>query len=413
MKRSIGLLPLFICLSSVADDAQWNQFRGPRGDGSSQATGLPVRWKANGPSQRWKTAIHGKGWSSPVVWGDQIWLTTAPVDGKQLHVICLDRATGKIVRDIEVFRVEKPQFCHPTNSYASCTPFIEDGRIYVHFGRYGTACLSTETGQVLWERRDLLCDHFRGPASSPVVHGNAVFLNFDGVDVQFVVALDKRSGKTLWKQDRAIDYGTDNGDRKKAYGTPTLVTHKGVAQLVSPAAVETIAYAPLTGDVLWKVRHGGMNAAARPLFSNGLIYISAGGGNTQLVAVRPNGRGNVTDTHVVWHTGKAVPKRSSQVMSDGLLFMVSDQGIVSCLEAASGKLVWQERLRGEYWASPLLANGHIYCFSKSGQVTVIRAARQFEKVSEIAYDAGFNASPAVAGRSLILRTFKHVYCVGR
>jgi len=413
MKPLIGLAPLFICLSSVADDAHWNQFRGPRGDGASRETELPLRWKPGGPSQVWKTEIHGKGWSSPVVWGDQIWLTTAPVDGKRLHAMCLDRATGKIVRDVEVFRVQKPQFCHPTNSYASCTPLIEDGRIYVHFGRYGTACLDTETGKVLWERRDLLCDHFRGPASSPVVHGNALFLNFDGVDVQFVVALDKRTGKLLWKKDRGIDYGTDNGDRKKAYGTPTLVTHQGLTQLVSPAAVETIAYAPLTGEVLWNVRHGGMNAAARPLFANGLIYISAGSGNTQLVAVRPNGRGNVTDSHVVWHTGKSVPKRSSQVLSDGLLFMVSDQGVVSCLDAVSGELVWQERLPGDYWASPLLANGHIYCFSKSGQVSVLRAGRRFQRVSQTTYDAGFNASPAVAGKSLILRTFKHVYCVGR
>jgi len=395
---------------AASAEPHWNQFRGPHGSGGSELASLPL---AFGEEQqiRWKTPIHGKGWSSPVIWDDQVWLTTAPEDGSQLYAVCVNLSDGQIEHDVSVFQVDEPEFCHPTNSYASCTPYVEAGRVYVHFGTYGTACLDTRTGDVLWERRDLHCDHFRGPASSPIVHGDNLFLNYDGVDIQFVVALDKRTGETVWKKDRDIDYGTDVGDSKKAYGTPSLIRVKDEWQLISPAAVETIAYAPNDGRPLWRVRHGGMNAAAPPLFEHGMVYIRAGEGDMSLIALRPEGTDDITSTSVVWQVGKGVPNRSSPLIVGDYLFMVSDDGVASCLNAINGDTVWSERLRDEHWSSPIHANGLLYFCSKNGTVTVVEAGPEFVLRSKNVFAAGFNASPAIAGNELILRSFTHLYCI--
>ena len=388
--------------------SDWNQFRGSRADGKSDAKGVPASF---GESKHvvWKTPIHGRGWSSPVVWGDQIWMQTATKDGRELFAVCVDAGSGKIVLNVKVFDVAIPRFCHPENSYASPTPFLEQGRIYVHFGAYGTACLDTKTGRKLWERRDFVCDDFRGPASSPVVHGDLLFLNFDGVDVQYVVALDKKTGKTIWKQDRRIRYGTDNGDRKKAYGTPLVIRAAGRDQLISPSAVATISYDPKTGRELWRVRHGGMNVGARPLFEHGLVYISAGSGSKQLIAVRPTGKGNVTDSHIVWSSGSSVPRRSSQLIVGDLFFMINDKGVATCRNAKTGVVHWTKRFKGAYWASPVYADGNIYFFSKEGRVPVVKANKKFQLLAENRFDAGFNASPAFVGKAMIVRTFTHLY----
>jgi outer membrane protein assembly factor BamB len=391
----------------------WPEFRGPGGDGHSDSVGLPVRWSEN-ESIKWKVAVHDKGWSSPVIWGNQIWLTTATVDGHKLFVVCVDRETGKILHDINLFDVVKPGFCIPTNSYASPTPVVEAGRVYVHFGTYGTACLDTATGRTLWSRRDLPCDHFRAPGSSPILYGDSLFVNFDGFDVQYVVALDKATGKTRWKSDRNIDYGTDNGDLKKAFCTPKVIQVNGQAQLVSPSAVATIAYDPANGHELWKVYHGGMNAAARPLFGDGRVFLTTGDRGSpgewhRLLAINPDGRGDVTKSHVLWTHDKGVPARSSFVLVEDLLFMVSDNGVVSSLEAKSGKEVWQHRVGGTYYASPIYAEGHLYFFDDGGDSHVLEAGREPRVLAHNHLDAGCMASPAVAGKALFVRTKTHLY----
>lgn len=410
MKQTLSalLLTFILSLPATAAEKYWDQFRGPNGDGKSTATGVPTEF---GPDKNvtWKTKIHGKGWSSPVVWGNQIWLQTANLDGKNLYAMCVDAKSGKIVHNIRVFNVAEPKFCHPTNSYASCTPSIEEGRVYVHFGAYGTACLDTKTGKTLWERRDFVSDDFRGPASSPIVHDGKLFVNFDGVDFQFVVALDKNTGKTVWRKKRSIDYQTSNGDRKKAYGTPTIVKTEGGEQLVSPAAMETIAYDLKDGKEIWRVRHGGMNVGARPLFAHGMVYISAGSRDKSLVAVKPTGKGDVTATHIVWGMGRSVPKRASQIIVGDLFFMMADNGSASCLDAKTGKVYWTKRIQGAYWASPVYADGKIYCFSKEGTVPVIKADKTFQLLATNKFPDGFNASPAFVDNAMIIRTFTHLY----
>jgi outer membrane protein assembly factor BamB len=415
--KAISVLVFFIVNVVASRQSQagenWPEFRGPNGDGHSDAVGLPVRWNET-ENIKWRVAIHDKGWSSPVIWGNQIWLTTATVDGHKLFVMCVDRETGKILHDTKLYDVEKPGFCIPTNSYASPTPVIEAGRVYVHFGTYGTACLDTNTGKTIWSRRDLSCDHFRAPGSSPIIYGDSLFVNFDGFDVQYVVALDKATGKTRWKSDRNIDYGTDNGDFKKAYSTPKVIQVNGQAQLISPSAVATIAYDPADGHELWKVYHGGMNAAARPLFGDGRLFLTTGDRGSpmewhRLLAIRPDGHGDVTKTSVLWTQDKGVPARSSFLLVGNLIFMVSDNGVVSCLEAGSGKEVWQHRVGGTFYASPIYVEGRLYFFDDAGDSHVLEASREPKVLAHCHLDAGCMASPAVAGKALFVRTKTHLY----
>lgn len=410
--RNAFLLTLIALPAAVAADENWPQFRGPHAAGRTDTTGLPVYW---GETENvvWKTPIHGKGWSSPVVWGEQVWVATALPDGKELYGVCVDRRTGKVIHDLLVFSTEKPAFCHAFNSYASPTPAIEDGRVYLHFGSAGTACVDTTSGKTLWTRRDFPCDHWRGPGSSPVLFQDLLILTFDGYDHQYLVALDKRTGATVWKKDREYDYGTSNGDLKKGYCTPAVIDVGGKPQLVSPSAGATSAYDPLTGEEIWRVRHLGMNVAQPPLYGNGLLYLCTGDGGFRLYALRPDGHGDVTQTHVVWKHAKNVPSRCGLELVGDLLFFNHEMGAVTCLDALTGKEVWTERLRNRFSASPLFAEGRLYFFSEDGPAYVIEAARTWKPLATNTLDDGFMASPAVAGRSLFLRTKTHLYRVER
>ncbi|MBX9580127.1 MAG: PQQ-like beta-propeller repeat protein [Gemmataceae bacterium] len=424
MSRCLALLALAVVTPLLAAD-NWPAFRG-HGDAVSDAK-VPTEW-SEAKNVRWKTAIHGKGWSSPVVWGNQVWVTTAdevhsgklkPVPGKGLSTdvvkvtffaVCVDRNTGKVVHDIKLAEEPDPAFAHDFNSYASPTPVIEDGRVYAHFGAHGTWCLDTATGKPVWERRDLRCDHHRGPGSSPILWGDLLILIFDGFDVQYVVALDKRTGQTVWRQDRAIPYKTDDGDFKKAYATGRVLDVGGKPVLVCPSAEQTVAYDPATGAERWRLTHGGMNGSARPVAGHGLVYLTSGH-TRQLLAVKEGVSGAVSRDAVAWQKERIVPTRPSLLLLGDLLFMVSDDGIASCLDAKTGKVYWSERLPGEYTASPVAVGGYLYFPSQSGKTAVVRAATEFEPVATNELAAGCMASPAVAGDALFLRTKTHLYCI--
>jgi outer membrane protein assembly factor BamB len=410
MHTRIPALALAVGLLSnmLAADENWPQFRGPRANGQSDSTGLPLTWSET-ENIVWKTPIHGRGWSSPVIWGEQIWLGTATEDGKDMSAVCIDQRTGAILHDITLFHNEEPAFCHAMNSYASPTPAIEEGRVYMHFGSYGTACLDTKTAVVLWSRRDLPCDHFRGPASSPILFEDRLFVHFDGFDYQYVVALEKATGKTIWKVDRDVAYGSENGDFKKAYCTPVLVEIDGRPQLISPTSKAAIAYDPRDGKELWRIRYPGFSATAMPLVGHGMLFINTGFSKAELYAVRMGGSGDVTDTHVAWIEKRGVPSKPSQLLIDDLIYMIDDKGIASCLEAKTGELVWTHRLGGEFSASPLYADGRIYMFSHDGPTTVIEPGREYKALASNPLDAGCMASPAVSGKALFVRTKTHMY----
>ena len=404
---AVGALVLLVTVASAGD--RWPEFRGPSGNGRADAEQIPLQWSET-KNIRWKTAIHGKGWSSPVIWGDQVWMTTAPEDGKELFAVCVHRVSGKVLHDLKIFSIEKPAFCHAFNSHASPTPAIEAGRLYVHFGSAGTACLDTATGKVLWQRQDLPCDHFRGSGSSPIIHEGLLILTFDGFDSQYVIALDKHTGKTVWKRDRDIQYSTSDGDYKKAFSTPAILQVAGRSELISPAAEATIAYDPATGAELWRVIHGGMNVSSRPVFGNGLIYLTSGF-PMQLLAVRQEGNGDRTKDGIAWKSSKGVPTRSSLLLVDDLLYMVTDGGIASCVKAQTGEQLWQQRLGGSFSASPLFAAGHLFFADEDGKTHVLAPGPTFKSVAVNQLDAGCMASAAVVNQALFLRTKTHLYCI--
>jgi outer membrane protein assembly factor BamB len=350
--------------------------------------------------------------------GDQIWVTTATQDGRDLFAVAVDRRTGKILHDLKLFHVPSPQYAHPFNSYASPTPVIESGRVYVTFGSPGTAAVDTRTGKVVWARRDLECNHFRGAGSSPILFENLLIMHFDGSDHQFVVALDKNTGKTVWRTKRSIafnDLGPDgrpeaDGDFRKAFSTPHVVSVRGNPVLVSIGSKATYGYDPRTGAELWRIEERTSHSGStRPVTGHGLVFYPTGFATGQLLAIRPDGRGDATGTHVVWKVQRGVPNKPSLLLFGDLIFMVNDTGIVTCLEALTGREVWKARVDGTYSASPIAAAGRIYLFSEDGKTTVIDAARQFRIVAENVLDDGFMASPAVDGTSLVLRTRTHLY----
>jgi outer membrane protein assembly factor BamB len=437
--RTRLFVPLALLLStavalSAADS--WPGFRGPSGDGHAAGKNVLTVWNEKGDKQeniRWKTAIHGRGWSSPVVFDNKVWVTTSdemldpnpqpkkggpppnPVKSVTLCAVCVDRASGKVIHDLKLHTVENPQYCHPFNTYASPTPFVETERLYAHFGSLGTFCIDTTTGKKLWERLDLKCDHFRGPASSPVVYGDFLYLILDGADEQYVVALYKRTGETKWKADRKIKYGPGpaDGDHKKGYATPALHAIGGKSMLVCPSAECTIAYDPVNGEELWRFTHGGMNGSIRPILADGLLYTNSGHTGKLFALKVEELKGAVPKTAIAWESTKDTSVRPSPLVANGLVFMASDKGIATCLDAKTGKLLWSERLDGEFSASPVLAGGNVYFCNQTGKTFVVKADREYSLVAENRLAEGFMASPAVAGDELFLRTRTHLYSIGK
>jgi len=289
-------LSLWICAAALAaakrGEPCWPDFRGPGGDGHAGAAEVPVEF-ADAALVRWKTGIHGVGWSSPVAAEGVIWLTTATADGRRLSVLAVDAADGAVLHDIGLFEVAEPGEIHPLNSYASPSPVVDGERAYVHFGTYGTACIDADRGEVLWQRRDLNCEHIVGPGSSPVLSGDHLVFSMDGGDRQFVVALDRRTGATVWQKERPFDYSAQVPDLRKAFSTPLGFEHAGEPLLFSSGARGAVAYDPETGAERWRVAFDGYSVASRPVHGDGRVYFSTGFNRPQLYAVRLGGAGDV------------------------------------------------------------------------------------------------------------------------
>ncbi len=414
LKSLLIVFVLLFCANSVPASDNWPDWRGPAGDGRSDATGIPLNWSET-ENIVWKTPIHDLGHSTPVIWGDQVWLTTATKNGQSLYAVCFDLNTGVVVHDIEVFHQEKPQRIHSNNSYATPSAVVEEGRVYVHFGTFGTAALDSKTGEVLWRRTDLNCQHMQGPASSPILYKDLIILHLEGTDVQFFTALNKNTGKHVWRVDRPKDYYETVRATvyRKSYQTPVLVEVDGQTQLISNGALMVTGHEPQTGQELWQVRYGYDSAISRIVSGQGLFFVNCGGppGKAQLWAVRQGGKGNVTDTHVVWKMTEDVPLESSPVLVGELLYMISDKGVLICKQAKTGETVWTEQLEGKYGASPLYADNRIYISSKEGKTTVIKPGRTFHQLAVNQLDGELWASPAISGKSILLRTKTHLYRV--
>jgi len=408
--RRLGILAASLLLPAAAPAGErWPEFRGPKGDGRSDATSLPLAW-SEARNVRWKTAVHDRGWSSPVIWDGQIWMTTATRDGKQLFAVCVDRETGKIVHDRKVFDVEKPEHIADVNSYASPTPAVEAGRVFAHSGTYGTACLDTATGQTVWTRRDLTCDHHEGPGASPILFEHFLIVHVDGCDVQYVVALDKQTGRTVWKTPRSVDYTKIHRLTRKSYATPAVVDAGGRIELVSPCSRAIIGYNPRTGEELWKVTHRGWSMVPRPLYAHGLVFLTIDYDRPELWAIRPGGSGDVTASHVAWKLTRNAPRTPAPLAVGDHLYLINNLGIASCVEAKTGKTVWQERVGGEHWAAPVFADGRIYLFAQDGTARAIEPSPTACKIlAENKLDGRIMASPAAAGKAFFVRSETHLY----
>ena len=414
---SFLLIGLFLAIIPGATHSKdgaknWPQFRGPSGDGYAYQQSAPIHWDEQ-TNIAWKIPIPGKGHSSPVVRGDQLWLTTARNQGRQLDAICVDIKTGAIIHHCNVFENNTPQPTHLQNSHASPTPVIDQDHIYIHFGSYGTACLDRASGQTCWIRRDLVVDHRHGPGSSPILADNQLVLQFDGMDIQFLIALDKKTGRTIWRQQRDIAYNSDNGERKKSFCTPLLISHDGSKQLVTTAARSAIAYNPADGNPLWRVRFLGDSATARPVLGNGIIYLTTSCVDAKMLAINPTGRGDITETGVIWRLEKGVPQRPSPLYIDGLLYCIHDNGVLTCRDATTSNSIWRKRIGGNYAASPIYVDNRIYLVSESGKTFVIAPGQRYQLLVENQLDDGCIASPAVADNAIFLRTLNYLYRIGK
>jgi outer membrane protein assembly factor BamB len=432
LRLFVASLAIGLGVCASADD-EWPQFRGPGGQGHSAAKGLPIRWSET-ENIVWKAALPGEGHSSPVISGNQIWVTTAitreltPEEEKErlsklknpqglklageltLQAIQIDRESGKLVRTVDLFKVPNPEPKHALNSYASPTPVIAGTKLFCHFGSYGTACVDRNSGEVLWRNDSVRVDHQNGPGSSPVFAEGRLVIHFDGTDRQFIAALNPDNGEILWETKRSGEMD-ERPDLKKAYGTPLVISTENGAQVISPAANWVYGYDLQSGKELWKAAYGqlGFSTVPRPVVLDNKVFIATSYMQSRLLAVKLGGTGDVTATHTAWVSDRQIPNKPSLIALNGRIYFVSDKGIARCVNAETGEDVWFERLGGDYSASPLEADGNLYFCNQDGLCTVLQAGDAYQELAKNTLDAGCMASPAVAGKSLFLRTSTHLY----
>jgi len=401
----LGACAVAVLAVAPAASAQWPQFRGPTGQGYAEQAQPPLEW-SEARNVVWKVPV-GNGWSSPVVSGGRVWLTTAvPAQGRRgavsLRAVAFDTQTGRQLIDVEVFRVERPGAINEKNSRASPTPVVEGGRVYVHFGADGTAALD-ERGMVLWRTR-LPYESQHGNGGSPVLYGDLLIVACDGWGQEaYVAALDAATGDVRWKTNRPRPWS-------HAYSTPLVIDVDGQAQLVSAGAYRAIAYEPLTGREIWRVRYAdGFSNVPRPVYAHGLVYLATGFNEPTLIAVRPDGRGDVTATHLAWTLRRGAPYTPSPIVVGPHLYYVSDTGVLTQADARSGEVHWQQRLGGNYSASPVLAGGRLYFPSEEGVTSVVAPGEEFRLLASNRLDGAMLASMAVDGGAVYIRTDTHLY----
>ena len=394
--------------SAASPAADWPEFRGPGGQGDASATSkVPIEWDDR-KNVRWKTELPGKGHSSPIVWGDQVWVTTASPDGKELSAVGLDRASGAILHNVVMLTPPIVEEIHKKNSHASTTPVIEAGRLFAHFGTYGAAALDTASGKVLWRNTELEIEHQGGPGSSPRLFENLLLVTSDGADRQYVAALDKETGREVWKRNRSAPYRADRVTHR-AFATPLLIEYGGKPQLISPGADQLHAYDPRTGAELWHVRYTGFSTVPCPVFDGTKIYFCTGFFNPELWAVTPDGTGDVTSTHVAWKYKTGIPETPSPILQGGHVYVVSDKGVATTIDAETGKKIATLRLGGNFSASPIASGGYLYFCSEEGNIRIVQPGTKPRILKNNDLPGSIFASPAAIGSELYLRTDRALY----
>lgn len=403
-------------LNAQVNTRNWTHFRGSNLDGLAEDAPYPVKWN-DSANIEWKIPIPGKGWSSPVVYGNQVWLTTATVDGKEMSAVCIDLMTGSIPYLIKLFEPDSIYSIHAVNSYATPTPCIENGFIYAHFGQYGTACINTGNGDIVWKRTDLFCEHVQGPGSSPIIHGDKLILHMEGSDVQYLIALDKRTGEVIWKTDRPPEcYDPLLPIGKKAYTTPIVMNVKGKELLISNGSAVCIAYNVETGSEVWRLVRGEDTSVSMPFIFNGIVYFytsiikpEEGERYSELLAVDPEGSGDITERNIIWRMRAPILQLSTPVAKDGLIYTIDSKSELFCLDAFTGEIIWTGRMKGKFNSSPVAASGNIYFSSTYGITYVFREGKEMEILAENKLEGDIWATPAFIDGDILLRTSKFLY----
>jgi len=405
----IALVMISPSLSAESPIQHWPQFRGPGGQGILGSLKLPVEWEKQ--DALWKTTIPGYGHSSPVHDGNRIWLTTAHRSGKSMGFVCIDAKTGELIHSKTIFQPEGIEKIHHDNSYASPTPVLVDGKLIVHFGTYGTACIDTKTTDIVWKNTDFPVEHQGGPGSSPIVFEDLVILTLDGAQRQRVVALDLNDGTVRWERARSAPLRS-NPINHRAFSTPLLIEYDGKPQLISPGPDQCHAYHPRTGDELWHVRYIGFSNVPCPVFDGKRVIFCTGFFKPELWAVTPNGTGDVTDSHIEWKFKGPVSDTPSPVLWQDSVIMISNKGVATCIDTTTGKRQWVFRVGGNYSASPLLANELIYFCNEEGLVKVLDPDGTKPKMIAInKMQSQIMASPVPIEQDLLIRTEGSLYRV--
>lgn len=412
------IFTLLLC-TSFAAAADWPEFRGPEKQGQASAVGLPAEWSPNfNKNVLWKAALPGIGWSSPVVIGDKIYLTTAvpvggqekPVVDRSLRALCVSATDGKVIWDKEVFAqiAATSPTIHRKNSHASPTAIFENDRLFVHFGHQGTACLNAVDGSIVWSTREFAYQPVHGAGGSPVIEGDLLIFNADAQSDPVVIALDKVTGKQRWKFARVSD-----ASRKFSFCTPLVIEVNGKRQLITPGSGVVNALDPATGAEIWKVRYDqGYSVVPRPVSAHGMVFIATGYDKPTVLAIRVDGSGDVTDTHVAWKLEKYAPHNPSMVVVGDELYLVADNGILSCVDAKKGAAHYQERCTGPISASILSADGKLYLQDEKGLGVVVKPGKTFTVLAKNDLAERSLASYGVVGDDLLIRTEQHLWRVG-
>jgi outer membrane protein assembly factor BamB len=415
-KLWLGIMA-FLCVAqsasslTVAED--WPEFRGPNAQGIYGKLELPLKWsKIEGV--KWRTELPGNGWSSPIVVGGTVYLTSAvPVNELaetekrdfDLMLMMIDVESGKLLKSVKLFTESGANApgIHTKNSHASPTPVFDNGRLYLHFGHQGTACTDLQ-GKILWSNKELGYPPVHGNGGSPVVVGKLLIFSRDGADISEVTALDKMTGKVVWKRGRDVE-----ADKRFSFCTPLVIEAAGRKQLIIPGSNVVQSLVPETGEEIWRLTYDGYSVIPRPIYADGLLFVCTGYNRPSLLAIDPTGTGDVTKTHLKWKSDANVPHTPSLVARDGQILMVSDKGIASGVDSATGKEIWKERIGGNFSASPLLVGDRMYLLSEEGDATILQIGTQPKELAKNKLGERCLASPAIVGNDLLIRSAAGLY----
>lgn len=406
-------------LTAKAQESNWTHFRGNNLDGISSDNQVPVVW-SDSSNVIWKTDIRGKGWSSPVVFGNQVWVTTATADGKEMSGICVDFKSGKVLFDIPLFKQDSIYGKHSINTYATPTPCIEKGFVYLNFGSSGTACVNTIDGKIVWKRNDLIVEHVQGTGSSLVLYKEMLIVHYEGTDSQFIVALNKKTGEIVWRTDRPKEcYDPLLPIGKKAYVTPIVVNIAGRDLLISNGSAVCIAYDVQSGKEVWRVVQGEDSTISMPFFEDGTVFFytsfvtpADGEKYVELLAVDPKGSGDVTRTNVLWRFKGPILQLLTPLVKDGLIYTVDSKNNLIVIDSKTGTSLYTKHLKNKYHSSPVYAGGRVYFTSVKGETLVLKAGRIPEILAENQLPGEVYATPAIVNNSLVIRNESALYRIG-